>query len=183
MDWRFFFLTESFSSFHEINTTHTHLVSDENRRWIYAETNTRTKHSKPFSETKELVLRRTDALCYAYYESWAISFVRSPLSPSVCARLCVCVRLRVLNIYDDDQLYQNVGKSIKKMKIDGSNKNSNNGATQGKRNQQHRTTKNNERMMNKYKDAWMNERKKACLRNGIACGAMLTRKTCGSFSS
>lgn len=36
---------------------------------------------------------------------------------------------------------------------------SNNGATQGKRNRQHRTTKSNERMMNKNKDAWMNERK------------------------
>lgn len=36
-------------------------------------------------------------------------------------RTKACVHVCVLNIYDDDQLYQNVGKSI--IKIDGSKNN------------------------------------------------------------
>lgn len=147
-----FFLSKNFIMFHEINTTSGEWWEDEfTQKQTNTHARTLTLAENHFSEAKELVL------CHAqmHYVMRIIMKVEPFLSffLSECVRACVRVCLRVLNIYDDDQLYQNVGKSI--IKIDGSK---NNGAIHENEKEKTPTTQNEQ--MNWYWRQRLNERKK-----------------------
>lgn len=125
-----------------------------------AHTHARTEHLKAIFWCERTGLchsatHRCTMLCVL----WKLShfFFLSVLSLWVRVRVSV----RVLNIYDDDQLYQNVGKSI--TKIDGSKNN----GPQRKINPNERTNGMIEIIEQPHEMKWN------------ACGAMLARNTCG----